>query len=198
MPSQVDLMLGVFNMQNVSVIHQPENPYAGKVPAGVIQDKALYYSELGTPVLSDITLGDRVNGANNTWMDSAGVERSFEPVTMAAVLLTVAQQKKIVSTEIQGRDGTVKEYIGLGDFEIAINGIITGKNGVHPREVVRQLKNVLDAPVAIVVSSWYLQNLDVHNVVVSSYEIGQEEGGYSYQKFTIRCLSDAPFELKVI
>jgi len=193
-----DMVLKAFNMQHVDVVRQPRNAFEGKVPRkGYLPDRPLYYSELGTPVMSDLTLGDRVNLSNNAWVDGAGREQRFEPVTLATVLVTVMQSKSIITTQVQGRNGTVKEYIGLGDFDVTINGIIVGRNGVYPREQVRRLKQLLDAPVPVVVSSWYLQNLDIDTVVIKDYEIGQQEGEYSMQRFTINALSDTPFELKL-
>ena len=105
--------------------------------------------------------------------------------------------RKIIKTEIQGRDGTVKEYIGKGDAEITVNGIITGKNGVYPRSQVNELKKWLDAPVSKGVLSWWLQNLGINNMVVNSFSIPQVQGGYSYQMFSFSASSDAPVELRI-
>ncbi|KAA2242800.1 hypothetical protein F0L74_09740 [Chitinophaga agrisoli] len=116
---------------------------------------------------------------------------------MQTVLVTVAQSKKIIVTDIQGRDGTVKEYIGMGDYEVTINGIITGSNQHYPIDETHALKQMLDAPVPLVAVSWYLQNLDVYNLVVRDYAFAQEPGGYSRQLFTINCLSDTPIELLI-
>jgi hypothetical protein len=87
---------------------------------------------LGTPVFSDITFGDKINPANNQWTDNNGKLQSFEPMTFYTVLLSVSRAKKIVKTEIQGRNGTVKEYIGDDDAAVEITGMICGTNGHYP------------------------------------------------------------------
>jgi hypothetical protein len=106
--------------------------------------------------------------------------------------MTVNQSKNIVTTQIQGRNGTVKEYIGMGDYGIIINGIITTKNGNghYPIDEVRDLKLMLNANKPIKVASTYLQNLDIKTIVIKDYEFAQETGGYSYQKFSITAMSD--------
>lgn len=187
-----------------SDIGKPNNKY--DINQTVYTDPELYKSQLGTPVYTNIeflsknyetktkglfkdTPGRKEVGANDGKDKSALV---FE-----AVLLTVNQAKKIVKTEIQGRDGTVKEYIGMGDYEISINGVITGGNGHYPIDEVARLKQMLDAPVPIPVVSTYLNNLGINLLVVESYELAQVAGGYSYQTFSITCTSDVPQELRL-
>lgn len=187
-----------FMMQNVQIVNAQKNPYESKIPGAVTIDPALYKSSLGTLVFSDLTFGDKVNKNNNQWTDNDGKLRSFEPVTLVAVLMEVSRAKRIVKTEIQGRSGTVKEYIGEDDYQIDIKGVITGANGHYPIDEVKKLKAVFDAPIPIVVSSWYLQNLDIDTIVIEDRSFGQDAGGYSYQSFTVKAISDTPVELKVI
>lgn len=155
-------------------------------------DPELYRSSLGTPVYTNIEF------LEGQWETSTkGVFKQFGPMRFEAVLLTVSQAKKIIKTEIQGRNGSVKEYIGLSDYEIQINGIITGDNGQHPADDISKLKKILDAPVAVGIASTYLQNLDITSLVIATYEFTQEAGGYAYQTFSITCSSDVPQELRL-
>ena len=124
------------------------------------------------------------------YRDEEGREVTFDSIRLDTVLLTISQSKNIVTTQIQGRNGTVKEYIGMGDYNISIQGIITGTNGVYPIDAVSNLKKILVASVPLAVNSWYLQNLDIDSVVVNDFTLNQVAGGYSYQPFVITCLSD--------
>ena len=156
------------------------------------QDKFLYSSELNTPVYTNIEF------LPDTYETSIkGKFLTTPQMRFDAILLTVTQAKKIIKTEIQGRNGTVKEYLGLDDFQVQINGVITGPNGHYPIETVSFLKQILDAPIPIPVASTYLNNLGIHLLVVESYELAQEAGGYSYQTFSISCSSDVPQELRL-
>jgi hypothetical protein len=155
-------------------------------------DKELYKSALGTPVYTDINFltESYETKTKGQFIDTPNLRYD-------AVLITASQAKKIIKTEIQGRDFTVKEYIGKDDYGVTINGIITGKNGHYPADEVAFLKQILDAPVPIPVASNYLNNIGINLLVVESYELAQDAGGYSYQTFTINCVSDVPQELRL-
>lgn len=159
------------------------------IPVGETPDPELYRSSLGTPVYADITF------KSVQYSTDAGDSITTDDITYYAVLLTVDQAKKIIRTEIQGRNGTVKEYIGMDDYQIKIQGVITASNGVHPRNEIAKLKKMLDAPVPIPVVSAYLQNMGINYLVVNSYSLGQEAGGYSYQTFSIDAISDEPQQI---
>lgn len=155
-------------------------------------DKFLYSSELNTPVYTNIEF------LPDTYETSIkGKFLTTPQMRFDAILLTVTQAKKIIKTEIQGRNGTVKEYLGLDDFQVQINGVITGPNGHYPIETVSFLKQILDAPIPIPVASTYLNNLGINLLVIESYELAQEAGGYSYQTFSISCSSDIPQEIRL-
>ena len=182
-----------FNMQNVNTIKPPTNPYLGKSDfLTVPRDKELYKSALGTSVVINLIFDSVTYTDINTKKVVTTRRMQFD-----AVLCTVSQAKKIIKTEIQGFNGTVKEYIGMDDYEVSINGIIAGANGVYPMENVLELKRMLDAPVPIPVTSNFLNNLDIFNIVVADYTLPQEAGGYSTQNFSISAISDTPLELQI-
>lgn len=158
----------------------------------VTADPELYRSTLGTPVFTNIEFP-----AGQYETNTPGVFKDYGPMTLDAVLISVNQPKRVIETEIPGRDGTVKEYIGMGDYQVSINGILTGANGQMPLDDIAQLKAILDAPQAIDVASKYLTNLDIHSLVIKEYTFEQKEGGYSYQTFSITASSDIPQELRL-
>lgn len=161
-------------------------------PQAVQRDSPLYKGELGTDVYSNLD----ISGGNYT--DNKGVQTTFQGITLDTVLFNVSQSKNILKTNIQGSDGgTVKEYIGQGDYNIDIALIITGANGLHPFDTVAQLKRILDAPVALKVNSFYLNNLGIYNIVIESYSLPQEAGGWSQQNVSIQAVSDLPVVLQL-
>ena len=175
---------------------QPTNNYDPYAIGESYADKPIGKSQLDTPVFANITFkgATYVEVVNNT-----SKEITFPDLTFETVIMTVSQSKNIVTTEIQGRNGTVKEYIGMGDYNITINGILTTKNGngVNPIEQLRNLKLMLNANRTLEVACTYLQTLDITNLVIKDYELPQEYGGYSYQKFSITALSDYPKEIYI-
>jgi hypothetical protein len=168
------------------------NPYNGKIDQSNISKFELYKSELGTPVMEDVTF------ESITYTDNQGNEVTTPKMTFQAILVDVTLPRNIVKTEIQGRDGTVKEYIGEGDVQINFRGVITGQNGHYPSDTVESLIKIIKAPVAIPVTSSYLLSFDVTNIVFEDRGFEREEGGYSYQAFSLHAISDIPQELQII
>lgn len=204
-------------LQNVTIVNgkSENNPYVGKMDLNYTRDEPVGFSSLGTPVYSDLTLlgveytdnitgkvvqlqNDRYRSGNNQPVagNNTGIGTAFY-MNIETVLITVSQAANIVKTKIQGRNGTVKEYIGLDDAAITINGVITGKNGVYPFEEVERLRRWLQAPVSKGIVARWLGNLGIENLVIDSFDIPQTEGGYSYQMFSISASSDLPVELKI-
>jgi len=204
----ISQLVRAFNLQNVRVPDARNNPYNQDTVSNkfLLPDEKLYTSALGTPVFADVTLWGNLpvpkeytpNMVAGKYTDNiTGKEVTFPVLKYDAVILTVNFVSRIIKTEIQGRDGTVKEYIGQDDAKITIQGIICGWNGHYPAFEVAQLNEWRKAPVAKNVTSTFLQNLGIDSLVVESCDLPQIAGGYSYQTFTIQCISDSPVELKI-
>ena len=191
-------------LQNVQIINAKADTYT-KQQLGYSPDLPVAYSTQfagvgggkGIPVYSDLTLEGCAYTDNVTGKPVYIGVTGQDFMNFQTCLLTVTQANKIIKTEIQGRDGTVKEYIGRGDATITIKGVITSKPGVYPFADVAKLQAWLDAPVSKGLSCRWLNNMGVFNVVVESYDIPQLQGEYSQQVFTINCTSDAAVALKI-
>ena len=158
------------------------------------QDKDLPLSKsqmLGTSVFSNLTIAGR------HYTDIEGYRRNFPDIVLETVLFNVAQQKNIVITPVQGRNTTVKEFISNGDYAITIKGLITGANGVFPMAAMQDFIQMQNAPIAIDVSSWFLQLFDIYNIVITYCDFIEVEGMYSTQQFEIQAYSDQPIELYI-
>lgn len=142
------------------------------------------------PIYSDITF------FSGSYVDQNGRTIEYGPLNIQDVLITVMNQKNIIETTLQGRNGTVKEYISDGDFQIKIEGRIYGGGmNNYPQEAVQKLIGICEAPQALNVVSSFLKMFDVDNIVVKSYNIDQLEGIRNYQPFTLNCVSDYPLIL---
>ncbi|CAB4218202.1 hypothetical protein UFOVP1596_7 [uncultured Caudovirales phage] len=145
----------------------------------------------GTPVFSNLKiLGDTY--------EAGGVKYRFPDILINICLLSVHSEKLIIETPVQGRDIPVYEYISGGADQVTIQGTFTGpQNDIYPKFEMRDLNIALKCPKALRVVSWYLQLLDIHNIVIRNKDIGQEEGAQSYQKFQFMGSSDLPTDLKI-
>lgn len=167
-------------------------------------DSPLESSVLGTPVYDNIILGNLTT--ENIYLDILGEERSFPGLKMNQVLIEASGTNNVVPQPLQGRDGTIKQYISQGDFSILIRGTISGKyntsNGkwesaktvgvnYHPKEELRLLIDICKAGYSIPVISDYLNDIiGVDNIVITDYNMPQSEGGRYSQVFEINALSD--------
>lgn len=174
------------NLNNVQVENAQKNPYI--IAEGEKQDKTEYVSKLGSLVYSNIIFNAAKVFKNNQKIDS------WEDFRIDDCLISVNQSKKIITTEIAGRDGTVKEYIGLGDYEINVVGRLTGSYNVNPKEDTKTLKTIFSAGQSLAITSWWLQNLDIIDVVITGFNFAQTEGEYSTQYFSFTAISDNPIE----
>lgn len=185
-------LVRTFNVTNVRPLADRDNPYEGVIDQSDFRDKSLYKSALGTPVVIDLLF------KSVTYTDfNKNRQVTTDEVRLQTVLCTVSRPSIIVKTQIQGRSGTVKEYISKDDYVITINGIISGKNGQYPETEALALQRIADAPVAIPVVSRFLNALEIFNIVVEDYSMPQTAGGISKQEFTINSISDDPLELQI-
>lgn len=188
------LVLGALGLQGVKpVVYNFQ--FGRQEPAGVdarypeqggdgaalnIAGEAARRSFLGTPVFSDIA-----------------IKREGKPnLVLETVLIDVAMRKNIVTTTVQGRHGTVKEYVSDGDYEVRIRGILANPGtNAYPIDQVRDLHEVLKRSEAIPVVADYLRFFDIYDLVVTSYNFAQSEGFQNIQTFELSCISDNPEEL---
>jgi len=164
-----------------------------------VADRQSYF---GTPVFSNL----EIPAGKYKTLD--GNEISFDGIRIDAVLFVVSQSKNIVSTAIQGRNGTIKEYISDGDFMITASGTIIGESnqsgkvftvnnsdGTYPETDVRRLVEICKCPESIEVISEFLDFFEIRNVVIESFTFEQVAGNRSGQVFELKMISDAPIEL---
>lgn len=119
-------------------------------------------------------------------------------------VITVTQEKNIVSTALQGRNGTIKEYISDGDYSITVDAGInnyvegddTGASLEYPIDKVIELQKILKLPEALAVQSDFLAVFEIDSVVVKSFYLTQETHS-NRQSIQMILLSDKPYEIKL-
>jgi CheY-like chemotaxis protein len=138
-------------------------------------------SYLGTPVFTDLWLKENDSDAG---------------LRIDTVLMDISQQRNIVTTAIQGRNGTVKEYISDGDYQITVRGILVEPSAYdYPAEQVRELLRLCRVQAAVQAVSPFLQLFQIYDVVITDYQLPQLEGYQNMQPFELTCISDTPIEL---
>lgn len=168
----------------------------------VEQEAVKKYSYLGTPVFSNLEI------PAGQYKDNNGETIVFDGIRIDTVLFDVSIEKNIVRTPINGRDGTVKQYISLGDYSIACQGIIIGETdavnagfsvketNLVPELEIRKLNAIFKVPQEIEVISEFLDFFDISTVVIQGGGFSQREGFRDSVYFSFGMLSDTPIELK--
>ena len=198
--AQESLLLTEFGVADLSELQE------------VDEDTPISY--LGTPILDPFTF----NGGNFEKRDDSGNiikvpfpdERGADGLGLVIpnMIIEVNQTKNIITTPIQGRDGTVKEFISRGDYLITLSGIITGQmdeqtgqirdiGNVYPTADVQKLITICEVPDSLEVTSDFLGFFlkEDSRVVITNYNIPQQIGVRNFQTFTINMLSDTPINL---
>jgi hypothetical protein len=154
-------------------------------------DEQKKHSFFGLPVFDVLTFAQK----DYETLDREQI--TVDQFEMGCVLIEVSQHKEIVKTKITGRNGTPKEYIADGDYQISIKGVLA-INGidVFPEEVTQHLIEFCKVPESIQIGSSFLAMFGITDIVIEDYNFPREEGMRNIQKFTIEALSDSPFELK--
>lgn len=116
-------------------------------------------------------------------------------LTINDIVINVALQKEIVKTALVGRKGTIKEYITDGDYQLSMTvGIVSvdGNNEIidqYPEKAVSQLREIMERPGALEVSSAFLDMFGISHIVVTGFSVKQQTHS-NRQVIEISALSD--------
>lgn len=122
-----------------------------------------------------------------------------EGVTIADAVATVSRERRIVSTALTGRDGTVKEYINAGDWSVRmVVGLQSMNDGViadeWPESELRELRRLIEAKETLRIHSEFLEAMDIRRIVVTGYSARQMTEG-NYQVVEVSAVSDEDYEI---
>lgn len=153
----------------------------------------------GNPELLDLT---ELQGRE--WLTSLALKYKGKEFVFQECLISLNMEKNIVTTALQGRNGTIKEYISDGDYNITIDaGISTyeidkelGYTLDYPLDAVAELKKMLSLPETLEVQSDFLELFGIKSAVVKSFNL-QQETHSNRQSINIQMLSDEPYEIKL-
>lgn len=146
-----------------------------------------------------------------TYTDIRGNSVTIPDIIFETVVMTVRMGKSIAKTDmLSPSNGTVKEFIGQGDWQVEIRAIITSdapvnsnvtrvhQDGVYPRSNMAEIYKLLKAPIAVPVQCWYLNQVDINYLVIEDgAQFEQIEGEYSTQRLYLPCVSDNPLIIKL-
>jgi len=139
---------------------------------------------LGLPVFSSLELGEVVFQGNK-----------YGPFKFQDILMDISQESNIVTTVVQGRKGTIKEQISLGDVAVSLRGLIVNENGTETSSLAAAFKRYMDLPVAFPVTNPILNKIGVYYLVRRNLQFPGVNQQMNVQAFSIEMLSDDAIEL---
>lgn len=152
----------------------------------------------GMPVFDSITFKNPAGNETQTFVEGQpnGLVNDSD-LTLVTALISINKSKNIVVTKIQGRNGTVKEYVSDDDYQINIRGVIVGKySNKRPIDEMKKLEDYCNFNREIDIVCNFLNDLNVQTVVIISHTKSQREGTRNVIDFEIQCLQETPFEIK--
>jgi hypothetical protein len=169
-------------------------------------DSPEYQSYLNTPVYGSFIFGDIQNPSANNYVDQFGVTQEFKPLRFHECTYNISLSKNIITTALQGFNGTVKEYVSDGDLNISIDGRLSGiyddisdsfrSTTYYPIEYVQKMVAALRVPASIPIANQIVSGVfGVNFVTVTNAEFQRDTAGLNYQKFSIDLISDRPIEI---
>ncbi|MEO1053911.1 MAG: DUF6046 domain-containing protein [Bacteroidota bacterium] len=157
-------------------------------------------SYLGTPVFSSLQLFPIPSALRGRFdLSSIRVGTIAEAVIVETALFDVSMTRNIITTAVQGRNGTIKEYVADGDFQVNVRGSLVNENpNLYPEELTSRLIQLAKLPSEIGVISPFLNNVfGITRLVIQSYSFPMTEGYQNVQEFTLSCISDTPLEARI-
>lgn len=141
------------------------------------------YSALGTPIYDVVEF--KLNGET--------VLRLID-----VPLITVTRAKNVVKTQMEGKDGTVKEIISNDDYKINIRGILSNDTeNKKPWDKIEEMNTTFNRNVTYQVTSKLFGKLGITDVVFENIDFTAIEGFVNLQPYSLNLMSDDPIELKL-
>jgi hypothetical protein len=179
---------------------------------GVLQTPLLgvglaFFNQPLTPKEESLKLPVREEWLGRPALASLAIKGEKASVTLAECVMTVTMERHIVTTALQGRHGTVKEYISDGDYQIEVSASVqpyVGDPSVdgfrlvddhYPVEELEAFIGLLNEQAAVAVQSDFLRLFGIYSAVIKSYSYEQETHS-NRQAFKMTLLSDEPYEIK--
>lgn len=150
---------------------------------------------IGVSVLGTLVY-DNILFPRYKYKNIKGIEFGFDDLILNSAQFTVNQAKNIVYTPMNGRDGTVKEYISNGDYVIDLTAYLTERYSVFPADQLETFSLIAGSGTAVPIVSKVLNSFfGINNVVVSSFSVNPRNvrGG---MLVTMQLMSDTDFDFE--
>jgi hypothetical protein len=155
---------------------------------------------IGSLVYDTVIFGGNNSDGSLTYFDLQTQQSiTIKKFQLPIALCVVNKMAAIVKSNVAGANGSIKQYINLGDYEVQIRGIFTtGIADKYPYDAMRALQKITSATCEVKVWSNYLSIFGINYLVFESCNFEQMENtGRDEQRFTLNAVSEIPYTIKV-
>lgn len=157
-------------------------------------------SQFGTPVIGSFwAVPDDL--PYKVWsIQDKLVDKQFDKFEFPiATVVEFMRQKNIVKSATIGGKGTVKEIMGLGDWEITIRGLLVNDESRTAQKTANQQQYALDKlndiAGAIKVEGKIFYRRDISHIVIESVNFSPVQGKPGLVQYEVKAYSDESFLL---
>jgi hypothetical protein len=112
-------------------------------------------------------------------------------------LITVEMKKNIVTTQLQGRSGSVFEFVNNATCDVTIEGVLTGTVATYPKSEVQALAALLQKTDIIDATSEYLSIFSIYKLISKGSRFNQGIASEGYQAFSLTFYSYETIDLVI-
>ena len=106
-------------------------------------------------------------------------------------LVTVGRSKRVVKTPLSGTNGTIKENMGLRDWEILIRGIATVDNfDIFPFTPIKKIQQIFEKRESVTILGPLFDHLRITKVAIERLNFPELQGVPNAQPYEIQAFSD--------
>lgn len=146
----------------------------------------------GNPIWDTVTL------ISPNYTNDEGVTIPSTKMTFDIALIEIINDRNIVKTRVAGRNGTIKEYMSDGDYDIVIKGSLVNEvANTPPVDLLTRFSSFTSCPETLEVESNLLSYFNCFYLVIEKPRLKQREGMRNIFDFELQCVSDIPFDLDV-
>lgn len=131
-----------------------------------------------------------------SYEDGNGNTVSLNGLYIPCAICEFTMTKNIVKTTIASKKfrGTVKEFVGEGDWQVSIKGMLVGEGMAYPEDDFKKLKQYLSCPKEFGVTHDICTMLGIYYIVIETPSITNKQGFENMQPFSISAVSDEAAE----
>lgn len=144
-----------------------------------------------------------------TYFDDEGEEDNTEEFSIELATCSISKTRNVAITNILNESGSIKQITGQKDYNVQIRGFLIGTHNIphglvfggvedfeteyaKPKDQIATLRNILETDVSLKVTSSFLDQFGISNLVVQSFSFPQDFETKNIQEFTIKAISDDP------